>query len=119
MINATKNFIPKERENHKLIFLKRYVKLCSQYSKVKTNEELVKKKWKMYHIFQSLLHKKIYLNTKTLLISWTKTVLSLYSRESISSKIACHPVIPVECYHISNVVTTYHLRNKQLRISTG
>lgn len=46
MTNATKNFIPKERENHKLIFLKRYVKLCSQYSKVKTNEELVKKNGK-------------------------------------------------------------------------
>lgn len=45
-------FSSKGKQNHKLMFLKGSVKLCSQYSNVKTNEELVKKNWKMYYSFQ-------------------------------------------------------------------
>lgn len=38
-------------KNHKFMFLKGYVKLCSQYASVKTNEELIKKNGK--HIILS------------------------------------------------------------------
>lgn len=91
------------------MFLKGYLKLCSQYARVKT-KELVKKNAKMYHTFQSLLWDKVCLNIKTLWISWAKIALSLYSRENMSSKIAWYPLIPVERYHVSDV-TPYHLRN--------
>ena len=56
----------------------------------------------------------------TLLISWAVTALSLYCRETLSPNTACQPIAPVECYHISNAVTPYHLRNMwSLAISNG